>query len=199
LMILEAREIVERNPDYKVTYQGKKAIQSVKWTDVLMDQEDFVLTVFPVSMLSKTPAAKFAQLQELLNAGAITIEQFKRLFEMPDIEAENELDTADTEIVDKMLAQIVLEGKNVQPQPFDDLQMAIGRTRKFINLMRTQDGIPEKRMDALHDFLLSLQDLQASAAPQEPAQPLAPPHMSMPDMGPMPAASPAAGQPMPMS
>ena len=199
LMILEAREIVERNPDYKVTYQGKKAIQSVKWADVLMDQEDFVLTVFPVSMLSKTPAAKFAQLQELLNAGAITIEQFKRLFEMPDIEAENELDTADTEIVDKMLAQIVLEGKNVQPQPFDDLQMAIGRTRKFINLMRTQDGIPEKRMDALHDFLLSLQDLQASAAPQEPAQPLAPPHMSMPDMGPMPAASPAAGQPMPMS
>lgn len=192
MVILVARDLVEQDSDYKVRIRSKKAIENVKWSDVMMDQEDFVLSVFPVSMLAKTPSAKFQQLQELLNAGAITIEQFKRLFEIPDLEAENDIDTADVDIVDKMLAQIVYEGKSVQPQPFDDLMMAIGRTRKFINLMRTQEGIPEARIDALHDFLLSLQDLQQQAAPPPPPMP------PMPGPGPIsPGAPPMPGPPMP--
>lgn len=143
LIILEARDITKVNPDYKVRFQAKKSIQSVKWKDVLLDEDDFVLDIFPVSMLSKTPAAKFQQLQELLNSGAITLDQFKRLFEMPDLEAENELDTADVDIIDKMLDLIVLKGEDIQPQPFDDLNMAVGRTRKFINLCRVND-VPEE-------------------------------------------------------
>jgi len=196
LIVLLARDLVKVDPEYKVKIRSKKALESVKWAEALLDEEDFVLTVFPVSMLAKTPAAKFQQLQEMLNAGAINIEQFKRLFEMPDLESENELDTADVDILDKMLAQIVYEGKNVQPEPFDNLQMAIGRTRKFINLCRTQEGIPESRMDMLHDFLMSLMDLEQMANPPAQPQPMGAPTAPTP---PNAAPAPMAGPPMPMS
>src|SRR5690606_33942866 len=119
-----------RGVDYKARYRGKKGLETISWKDVLLDFESFRMRVFPVSALSKQPAARFAQLTELLNAQAITVEQFKRLFDLPDLEAENELDSADTDVIDRAMDIMVTTGRYLSPEPFDNLDLIIQRAGK---------------------------------------------------------------------
>lgn len=213
LIIKSARRIVERTGGYKVNYRGKKGIEPVDWkdlVDLIDDKESFILTVFPISALSKNPAAKFAQLTEMLNAGAINVEQFKRLFDMPDLEAENELDTADTDILDRNMDIMVTENRYIGPEGFDNLDLLIARAGKYINLLRQKD-VPDSRIAHIRNYIEDAKGLKESikaaeakkAAAQAAAQPQPPlggPPGGVPPEGPLPGMPPApAGPPMPMA
>jgi hypothetical protein len=212
LIIKSARRIVQRMGGYKVSYRSKRGLEPVDWkdlVDLIDDKESFVLTVFPISALSKNPAAKFAQLTELLNAGAITVEQFKRLFELPDLEAENELDTADTDILDRNMDIMVTTGRYIGPEGFDNLDLLIARAGKYINILRQKD-VPDARIKLIRDYIEDAKGLKESiaAAEAKKAAAAAPPPMPMggspggvPPEGPLPGMPPAPppGPPMPMA
>lgn len=189
----------EEHHDAEVRYRGKAGFERVRWADVLpKKREDLVLTVFPVSQLSKQPSARFAQLQELLNAGAITIEQFKRLYEMPDLEAENQLDTADTDIIDRNMDIMVTTGRYLSPEPFDNLDLLVARAGKMINLCRTQE-VPDGRIKLLRDYIEDAEGMKAEMArvAAEKAAMAAPP--PMPGMPPPMPVDPAAPPAPPMA
>lgn len=185
LIIYAAKRIVERGVKYKARYRDKHGFESIDWSEVLKDADTFVLRVFPVSSLSKQPAARFAQLTELLNTGAITVEQFKRLYDMPDLEAENELDTADTEIVMKNLDTMVVTGRYVTPLSTDPFMMQIALAGKFVNLCRLKD-VPEERLKLVLDYIEDTKALKdqadeaAAAKAAPPAGPMGPPGMPPP-------------------
>lgn len=192
LIIYAAKRICDRGVKYKARYRGKKGIEKIDWKDVLMDKEEFVLKVFPVSQLSKQPAAKFAQLTELLNAGAITVEQFKRLYELPDLEAENELDSSDTDIIDRNMDIMVTTGRYISPEPFDNLDLIVQRAGKFYNVCRQQE-VPESRLKLLRDLIEDAVGLKAQAANSNGAA--APPGAGPPMPGMPPGMPPPAGPP----
>lgn len=210
VIICTARRIVDRGVPYKTQFHGKKGLEVIDWKEVLMDRSEFTLKVFPVSELAKQPAAKFAQLNELLDRQAITIEQFKRLFEIPDLEAENELDTSDTEIIDRTLDIIVTTGRYISPEPNDDLGMMLARASKFYNLCRLQE-VPEARLQLLRDLQEDVKSLQEQAkqkaqadamAAMPPPPPMGPPpgpHGMAPPAGPLPGMPPGGAPPMPMA
>ncbi len=215
IIICTAKRIVDRCGKYSSRYHGKKGIETVDWAEVLMDKSEFVLKVFPVSELAKQPAAKFAQLNEMLDRQAITIEQFKRLFDMPDLEAENEIDTSDTDVIDRTLDIIVTTGRYLSPEPNDNLELMLARASKFYNLCRQQE-VPEARLQLLRDLQEDCKTLMDQAAtgspvPVAPVDPMAPPPMPMdptmagppgmaPPMGPPPGMPPMPpGPPMPMA
>ncbi len=201
-----AYTITADDPGATVRYRGKGGWEPIKWKEVLpKDRGDLILKVFPVSQLSKQPSARFAQLQELLNAQAITIEQFKRLYEMPDLEAENQLDTADTDIIDRNMDIMITTGRYLSPEPFDDLDLLIKRAGKMINLCRAKE-VPDARLKLLRDYIEDAKGLkeqmaadaakkaaEAAAAAVPPGPPPgAPPMGAMPSdagMPPMPAAA----------
>lgn len=204
IIVDTARRIVERCGSYKARYRGKKGIEAIDWKDVLMDKEDFVLKVFPVSALSKQPSAKFAQLSELLNMQAITVEQFKRLYELPDLEAENELDSSDTDVIDRAMDIMVTTGRYLSPEPFDNLDLIIQRAGKFYNVCR-QHEVPESRLQLLRDYMADARSLKeqaaaAEAAKKPPLPPAGPTPMGAPPMPPgpggmVPPAGPLPGMP----
>ncbi len=175
LIIEEARDLVENDNGYKVRYASKRALESVEWAKVLIDEDEFVLKIFPVSALSQDPSAKFEQLQEMRASGDITTEQFKRLFELPDLEAENEIDTADTDIIDRNLDIIVTDGRYLSPEPFDNLDLARVRAGKFYNVCRARGGIPDSRLELLRNYIADCVALLKQAQPPAPAAPPGPP------------------------
>jgi hypothetical protein len=161
-----------------------------------------VLKVFPISELSRTPTARFDQLQKLLEAGAITLVQFRRLWRMPDLRSEMKLDTATSEVIEKTLYFIAFRGKYLSPESFDDLPAAIAMGRKMYNMMRIKDGFPAERLMLLMQFVEEAERLenegkagaaQLNPAPAAPMVPGGPPPMPG---APMPGAPPP--QPMPM-
>jgi hypothetical protein len=209
LIIHAARRICERGVDYKARYRGKHGIETIDWNEVLQDSKDFILKVFPVGALSKQPSARFAQLTEMLNAGAITVEQFKRLFEIPDLEAENDLDSADTDVIDRTLDFIVTKGKYLSPEPNDNLELCLARASKFYNVCRQQE-VPPERLQLLRNWQEDVEGMIAErkkAAAEAAAAAAPPPGMGGPPMGepPMPPGpegmappeGPLPGMPMP--
>jgi hypothetical protein len=206
LIIHAAKRIVDRGVKYTARFRGKHGIETVDWKEVLQDSADLVLKVFPVSALSKQPSARFAQLTEMLNAGAITVEQFKRLYEIPDLEAENDLDSSDTDVIDRSLDLIVTKGKRMSPEPFDNLELCLQRAGKFYNVCRQQE-VPEHRMQLLREWMEDVEGMiaerKARAAAEQAAMapPMGPPGMPpMPPPGPegmAPPDGPLPGMPMP--
>jgi len=193
LIVHAARRIVDRKGSYKAKYQSKKGIETLDWKELLEDQDDFEIRVFPVSELSKQPAAKFAQLSEMMDRGALTVEQFKRLFELPDLESENELDTSDTDVIDRALDIMVTTGRYLSPEPFDNLDLIIQRAGKFYNLCRQQE-VPENRLQLVRDYMTDARALKKQAEEGARAEAAAnappPPPMGPPGMPPMPPGPP---------
>lgn len=197
LIIDEARELCESEGGYTVRYASKSAVEKIDWKKIMMDEEDFVLKIFPVSSLSQDPSAQFEQLQEMRASGDITTEQFKRLFRLPDLEAENEIDTADTDIIDRNLDIIVTEGRYLSPEPFDNLALAKGRAGKFYNVCRARGGVPEKNLQLLRDYISDCEALLNPPPPPGPEMGPAPPGMP-PGMPGMPPGAPPGPMGPPM-
>lgn len=183
-VVEEARAMVEHDPKYSVKFKGeRRTLEKIEWKKVLMDRDEFDLEVQAVSGLSKSGTERFKQLSLMLSNGSITPEQFRRLFGMPDLEAENEVDLADIEIIDKVMDQIVIEGKPLQPEAFDYLELIVQRGRKFYNLCRKK-GVPEDRLAYLRDYLVRAKQMndeqkakmqaQVPMAQQMPGGPVGP-------------------------
>jgi hypothetical protein len=197
LCVEEAASIVEDDADYSVTFKNeRKGLERVKWKDALKHRDEFEFDIVSTNALAKSQAARFAQLTELLKAGAIDVPTFRRLYGLPDLEAENDVDLSDQEVIDNTLDTIVIEGKPLLPQSFDYLQLALTRGRKFYNMCRNKD-VPEDRLALLRDYLARAQSLiqeqkmkemEMQAKAQMAAAP--PPPQGAPMQAPAPAQPP---------
>lgn len=195
LMVDEARDIAKRDGEYCSKYVGKNSVEKLKWKEILKDKADFVLKVFPIGQLSQSPPAKFAQLEQLLNAGVITTEQFARLYGLPDVEEELELQTAGTQIILKNLDYIIMTGKYVSPSPFDNLTESVRIGNAYYAKVRLEEGIPPERvalvMQYVQDSQYMIDDAKGpppgpEVMPMDAAPPMPEmmPEMPSPDMMP---------------
>jgi hypothetical protein len=177
LVIEECAAIVDADSKYCVDYADEReGLQTIEWKKVLKHRDSFKLDIIPANALAKSHGARFAQLTELLKAGAIDVSTFRKLFGLPDIEAENDIDLSDQEIIDRTMDKIVIEGVAFVPEPFDNLQLTITRGRKFYNMCRIKE-VPEERLALLRDYLARADAMlkEAMAPPPMPAAPAVPP------------------------
>lgn len=195
----EMRDILEDEDvkTYDVRYSGGASVgEMVDWKKVILDEDDFVLTVPTINALSQTPSARFEQLEARLNAGTLTVDQFKRLDGNPDIQAENDLDTADEDIIRINLDKMVTDNRYLAPQSFDNLALYVKLAGKFYNLERAK-GTEEGRLQHIRDAIVEAQALakpKPEAGPPPAMPPMAGPPLPPPGPPPM---GPPAGPPMP--
>lgn len=204
LVIDTVKDLMKENRNLSVRFATRNGYEQIQWSDVLgaeEDQKSFILRIFPVSSLSQEPSAKFQQLDTLLNIGAIDVAQFKKLSGIPDLDSENEVESSDTDIIDWSLDHMVSEKEYIPPQPFDNLELAITRAGKFLNMCR-KNMVEEDAIELIHNYILDAQtllkiangELNEDGTPVPPPPPPAPPIPGgVPGMPPMPA----PGGPMP--
>ena len=178
-----AAEIGEEDPGFSVRVLGRAHARDVKWRDVRMDRQDYVVRCTPISEFSKDFAARIDQAQQLLQLGALTIPQFREVLNLPDLQAESDMDLSHQHIIDKNIEAILAERTPVVAEPFDDLGMIVERGGKAYNLARLEDADPVS-LELLRRYILSAHDLMPKPA-EAPAQ------------LPPPEGNPAEGQPPP--
>ena len=203
LILEEAQALLKLGIKVESRYREKGSFQRVDWSeivDVLEDKKAYVVKVLPVGALDKTPAAKFAQLDNWLERQIVTVDQYKRMADLPDLEAENDVDTADVNIIDKNLDYMVTTGKYLAPQPFDNLGLIVSRGGKYYNAMRVAE-VPDAQLELIRRYIIDAKAL-AEPPPPDPQEPLpmappgAPPPMGGPPMGgPPPPMMPPGGPP----
>ena len=182
LMIDEARAIAEIRPDYASAWRGKRYVQVIKFLDVDPGEDKFWLTAWPESRLSKAPAQRLAQLQELLNSQTIGQEEFRELLDFPDLAAEDSLHNAGRNLA-RMLIDRFLDAEDPEkpgvfmyPDPTWPLP-TIAQMMTMALTLATIDEAPEGNLRLLRQFLQMVSQMTAPppAAPSQMPQAGAPP------------------------
>jgi hypothetical protein len=176
-----------------VFVRGRQSAERIRWKDVVMDREAYVLQVHPTSMLPRDAPGRTATVEAWVAAGWLDEQQAKRLLDFPDLDNENDLTGASRDLVDMHLEKMLEDGELQEPDPASDLEYAFVRTQQTLALSRLE-GAPEDRLDLLRDYLADVKALLdrgqmvASAAPMPqpappPMDPMAMPQPPMPSPG----------------
>ncbi len=197
-MIELARELAEEDPGYSVKLDGGRSFERIAWKDVHLEEDEYVLKMFPVSALSDDPASKMQQVQELMQGGLIDQQTGMRLLDFPDLESEFDDVFASDNLIKMLISRMVEDGTYKSPEPFMNLTRAIEKTQMAYMHYETQ-GVPREHLDLLLQFLsdcASLQEAgQAPAATPQGPPPEGAPGQPMPPGG-QPGAAPE-GMPLP--
>ena len=126
----------------------------------------------PTSQFARDFAARIDQAEKLLQLGALTVPQFREVLDLPDLQAETDLDLSDLQIIDRNIEAILVRQIPIIAEPFDNLALIMQRGVKAYNLARLNDADPVA-LELLRRYIQSAQDLQAAAAP--PPAPMAAP------------------------
>lgn len=201
LVIDCAQDIVEETGKYSTVYPGKDGVEKVDFKSIGMLKDTYVIQCFEESSLPKDPAGRQAKLSEMLAAGEISLQEFRRLSNFPDLEQSDQLAMALEERILANLDAIIDEGEKGYdaPDPFilDPSDLATTLTVNYINKFAVTDLEPEKK-DLLRLYFTQVQDLKQAANPPPPMPiPMgqgAPPNQpQLPVAPPQPSLSPTSG------
>jgi len=176
--------------NYKVKALQRDGFQELRFRDVNIDEEAYVLKVYPSSFLPSTPAGKLAAIQDLINAKILPPDELLELLDLPDTEALSKRKNAARRIIEKNISHMLRTGEAVSPEPFDNHKLALEMVNAAYEEARL-DGAPEDRLERLREYLRSTADYLAKANPPPPPAPPMAPAPAGP-MSPEPPAPPMA-------
>lgn len=167
-----AKEIYESDKTFKVKVPGTKFIKTIDWKEVDLEDDEYVLKMFPVSSLPSEPAGRLATIQEYIQAGFINPRTGRKLLDFPDLEQVEDLANSAEDYLNEILEKIIDDGLFTPPEPYDDLGLARELALQYYAQGKC-NGLEEEKLDMLRDFMDQLDVLEAQAAksltPQSPA------------------------------
>ena len=159
------------------------------WKDV--DLGDVRLQMSAATNFNRSHPGRLQLVIEFAQAGIISTDQARKLFQHPDLEREISLYTAVIEVVELDLDEI-REGGTVMPDPMTNLEIAVWRgQREYAQWLR--DRAPEDRLEALRQYVINAAYMQSMAAPSNANAPAVAPAGPV-DAG-VPPIADVAGQP----
>lgn len=190
IMVDQSRDLYENlketGKDLKVKVKGAKFIETIQWKDVDMENDKFIMRVYPTSLLPNSPQGRLQRVQELMKAGFIDKEVGMSLLDFPDIESYMSLQTASIDDIKMIIENMIEKGEYQVPEP----QMNLGLAQKMVQsayLRGKTDSVPEERLELLRRFMDDINELMNMAQP-----PPAPPPVDPMAAGVMPGDVPIA-------
>lgn len=174
---------------YKLQAVKGRSLLIIKWSECEIPTEDFLLQVFPTSVLPHLPAGRTAEVERWQANQWIDVTQAQQLLDFPDLREAGDINTADRELLDYQLEKMLGDGEMVEPDEHQDLQ----RAAKWANLAYLKaafDGTPEAHREKLRAYLDIVQDLIEQMAAESAPPPAANPAGMAPQPGAMPPMAP---------
>jgi hypothetical protein len=206
------RELAATDPGFVVQWPGKNVIRQVDWKDADVEDDSFSITVAPASQLPHDPAGRQEMIQDLYKGGLISQETAKQLMGWPDLDAELEVENAETEYVDLLIERYLNAKQKTWTMmdyegPEGYIINKVGAIRRFISALwraridKASLASPKEKQKA--EFCIQLlirwiKDMDKLMLPP-PAPPAPAPAGAAgpPGAGPMPPPGPPMGGPSP--
>lgn len=153
IMIDMAKELDEQlDGEYAVKVKGSKFLKTIKWKEVDMSEDQYVMSLFPTSALSSTPAGRLQDVQELIQAGFVSKEDAMKLLDFPDLQSFYNYETAPGEDIDMVIEKIVDDSNYMTPEPYQNLEYGIQKMQKAYLLFRSQN-LPEEKLELIRRWI----------------------------------------------
>lgn len=167
LSIATAKDIYDRKgKKYEVKVPGKKFVETIDWKDIDLEDDEYVMKVYPVSSLPNDPAGRLQTVQEYAQAGYISPRTARKLLDFPDLEQIEDLQNSAEDYLHEVFEKMVEDGEYTAPEPYDDLQLAHELALEYY-AQGKNNGLEEEKLDLLRQFMEQLQTI-AQAAMQPP-------------------------------
>jgi len=178
-LIEEAKEIDEtlkatgKTDGYTVLAKNEAGdgLDRLKWEDVNLDRDKYVMQQYPTSALPKLPAFRMEQVKEMLDVEPRLQNRALELLAFPDLKAATKQINAPIDeieqVTDRMLyAEGDMYDLYTPPDSFTKLGPAMNITKnKYIRAR--MDGCPEERLELLLRYMSEVEELMK---PPEPPQ-----------------------------
>jgi len=186
-----ASELYANKVDITSNVPGSRFLKQIKWSEVCLDADAYVLSCFPTGMLPAEPAGRLAAVDEYVQKGYIGQDQAMQLLDLPDLERAADLWTAQMDDIDATIDQLLMgeptaeEKKQIKseatkeaqdqkkaellfgryrPDSMQALVPGIQRFRSQWLLSRWQDDVPEWRLQLLLDWIAEAEALLTEQA-----------------------------------
>ena len=190
-------DIYTEDKALSVKANNSKFFAKIAWRDVRIENDKFVMRVYPTALLPTQPAGRLQTVQELMQAGFLGKEEALSLLDFPDTPQSMSLQTANRDNTLMMIDLMLAKGEYSPPEPYMGLDQMLPIVQQAYLRARI-DNEDDDRMELLRRFMQQikgLQDMAASEAMQAQAQ-MAP--TAAPAPLPTSELMPQAEQPQPM-
>lgn len=194
-----ARELYADGVDLTIKARDREFLESIKWSDVDMEDDTYALSIFETSGLPQRPEGRIQTAIDLTQSGIMSPETAgEMLVGISDIKGAMSLERAPRENIDRMLDKMIREDVQLTPLPYMNLELARARTVLKLNWCDVE-GVDDAAKERLLAFLQQVQDMMDAQAPPAPPPPPGPPPMPDPSMvPPTPGQPPLPGVDVPM-
>jgi len=193
LVVILAQELYTKHPELQVKVANNRFLSTILFSEIDIEENQYEMSIFPTSMLPKTPAARYAQIDEWIQAGYLSKEEGMQLMDMPDLEDAVSLVTAAVDDIDQVIDDMIYrepedeELEEATTKDMDDLDreqliadmvylppdstqnLQIGMKRMLASYLRSKhDGTPEARRNLLTRWMSDAGILMKAAAPPPP-------------------------------
>ena len=150
-MIDIARDMEAIGTPSEVISHGDESIERIKWADINLKDDEYVLKPYPTSLLSTTPAARLQTVQEMAQAGILTPQQALTLLEYPDMERVNQRMNAPYDEIELLLEEMLEKGVYHAPDTFSNLELAI-KEMQGAYLRAKINNVPEENLELVRRY-----------------------------------------------
>ncbi|AKU97008.1 hypothetical protein AKJ09_03672 [Labilithrix luteola] len=189
---LAVRAAKEIGGGYQVASVSKNSIEFIKWSDVNLDEESYVVRVYPTALLPSTPAGKLAWAEDMIKAQVIPTEDVLDIVDFPDTEAYAKRANAARRIIERNIATMRDKGLPVSPEPFDPHPLALRLVNEAYHEARL-DAVPDTHLELMRQYMATTQKFMQPPPPPPGTGALptnVPPGAPPPMAGPPPGAPP---------
>lgn len=165
----------QEKASYTVPAKGEDGLTKLDFNDVVIDEENYKLTVKPASPVPTDPAGLKAHGQEMLDLGLWTPDVLAEYWQDLDSEGRTNATVSKRRNLRKKFDLCLYEGKPLaNPDEFTDFAMAMQVGLEMLNLGE-EDGVPAKNLERLRRYLRQVKRLdaatKAASAPKAPPVP----------------------------
>lgn len=202
-MIACTRELAAKNPNYSVKWPGKSFLREIKWKDVDLPEDQYIMRPDPVSGLKNTPPDRLQLAQDMFGAG---------IFSQPSLEqsilylnSKDHLQGGDKQ--SQLIERYIESWLDATPESLEDGTFKFRSPFPFLNLpaamLQVAEAFVEAQLDEADDFNLDFflrwleqaDELVAERAAKQAALNQPPPAPPPPGPGPVVAPPPAPAAP----
>jgi hypothetical protein len=166
MILRECKEMDEEGIKLEVKAESKKFVETIKWKDVEIDENEMVLQMFPTSMLPHDPAGRIQYVTELMQGGLINSDIGLSLLDFPDVEAAIDVQTAPTRDIEFTIGEILEKGEYNPPEPFQNLELGLKLFQSHYLLARS-NGVSEDKLEMLRNWMNSAKALKDQQQQQQ--------------------------------
>lgn len=156
--------------EYRVKFDDGKFAETIKWSEVNISADEYILKKWPTNLLPATPTGRIERVERMIQGGLIDSQTGFMLLDFPDVEAYQSLALASLKNVLWIVDRVIYDDEYIPPKEWYDLETGIRHMQ--MGMARAEmEGAPEEVLERALEWVAEANDLlnppPAPATPEE--------------------------------